>query len=337
MGAIKKVKQLQAQWETADPFLFCAFHKDAYPKGNNYLGPDVSLNGRNLGQDFVQKDGWAMYHGQKVPGFPAHPHVGFETVTIAQEGYVDHSDSLGASGRFGEGDVQWMTAGKGVQHSEMFPLINKQKENPLLLFQIWLNLPAKSKQVDPYFGMFWHENIPVVNAEDSNGKLTEIKVIAGTFKDTMALKPNPDSWAAVQNNEVNIWIITMQPGAEFTFSKASPGINRSVYFYEGEELESESFQITPMHRIMADPTEKLTLVNGDQPAHLLLLQGRPINEEVVQHGPFVANSREEINAAFARFRENEFGGWPWSTPEHTHAPEASRFAIYPDGKEEKPE
>lgn len=336
MSAIKKIKQLQNQWETEDPFLFCAFHKDNFPKGNNNLGPDVSLAGRPLGQDFVQKDGWAMYHGQKVPGFPSHPHVGFETVTIAEEGFVDHSDSLGASGRFGKGDVQWMTAGKGVQHSEMFPLLSKEKENPLLLFQIWLNLPAKAKQVDPYFGMFWHENIPVVHTKDERGKTTTVKIVAGKYEDTEALKANPDSWASVEDHEVNIWIIDLEADASFTVPTTSKDVNRSLYFFEGEQLEAEEFDIPPMHRIITDASEQLTLKNGSKPARILMLQGKPINEHVVQHGPFVGNSREEINAAFARFREDEFGGWPWPTSEHTHKPDAPRFAIYPDKTEEFP-
>ena len=112
-SAIKDIKALGFPWETADPFLFCVYHKDDYPKGNDQLGPNASLEGRILGQDFTVKDGWRMYHGQTIPGFPQHPHRGFETVTIVQEGLVDHSDSLGAAGRFGNGDVQWMTARQG--------------------------------------------------------------------------------------------------------------------------------------------------------------------------------------------------------------------------------
>ena len=124
------------------------------------MGPIDNLSGRSLGSDFTVKDGYRMYHGKTVPGFPAHPHRGFETVTIVRKGLVDHSDSMGASGRFGNGDVQWMTAGKGIQHSEMFPLLNKDS-NPLELFQIWLNLTKKSKFVQPHYKMFWKEKIPV--------------------------------------------------------------------------------------------------------------------------------------------------------------------------------
>jgi len=104
-------------WQTFDPFLFCVYHQDHYPAGNERLGPAASLSGRNIGMDFEGKDGWRMYHGSVVPGFPQHPHRGFETVTIMRQGYIDHSDSLGATARFGRGDVQWLTAGKGKKCS----------------------------------------------------------------------------------------------------------------------------------------------------------------------------------------------------------------------------
>ena len=109
MSAVKNIFPLGFPWKTQDPFLFCVYHADAYPKGNEQMGPAASLEGRNLGQDFTLKDGWRMYHGRTVPGFPAHPHRGFETVTIVRKGIVDHSDSMGAAARFGHGDVQWLT------------------------------------------------------------------------------------------------------------------------------------------------------------------------------------------------------------------------------------
>lgn len=133
---ILAVRPLGFPWETADPFLFCVHHDDAYPKGNAQFGPAESLAGRNIGQDFAGKDGWRMYHGDVVPGFPQHPHRGFETVTIVRQGFIDHSDSLGAKARFGRGDTQWLTAGKGIVHSEMFPLLEREKANPVELFQI---------------------------------------------------------------------------------------------------------------------------------------------------------------------------------------------------------
>src|SRR5258706_9262343 len=164
------------QWKMLDPFLFCAHHDDPYPAGNARLGPAASLAGRNLGQDFDAADGWRMYHGEVVPGFPAHPHRGFETVTVVRRGLIDHSDSLGAAARYGHGDVQWLTAGRGIQHSEMFPLVDRDQPNPVELFQIWLNLPAADKLADPHFTMFWRDAVPH-HAEPG----VEITVTAGAI------------------------------------------------------------------------------------------------------------------------------------------------------------
>src|SRR5258708_21656829 len=119
--AVKRIRPIGFPWETCDPFLFCAYHNDAYPAGNEQMGPAASLAGRNIGQDFEGKDGWRMYHGDSVPGFPRHPHRGFETVTLVRRGFIDHSDSLGATARFGHGDVQWLTAGAGRQDSATCP------------------------------------------------------------------------------------------------------------------------------------------------------------------------------------------------------------------------
>jgi redox-sensitive bicupin YhaK (pirin superfamily) len=131
--AIISIKPLGSMWPVINPFLFFAHHLDYYPAGNEKMGPKVSLKGRNIGNDFTPKDGWRMYHGDTVPGFPVHPHRGFETVTIVMTGFVDHSDSHGQAGRYSKGDVQWMTAGSGLQHSEMFPLLNMEDENPIRL------------------------------------------------------------------------------------------------------------------------------------------------------------------------------------------------------------
>src|SRR5213594_744077 len=128
---VRKVKPLGFPWETADPFLFCVHHQDHYPAGNAEMGPAASLDGHALGEDFAPSSEWRMYHGGVVPGFPQHPHRGFETVTIMRHGYIDHSDSLGATARFGPGDVQWLTAGRGIVHAEMFPLLNREGPNPL--------------------------------------------------------------------------------------------------------------------------------------------------------------------------------------------------------------
>lgn len=334
-NAIKSIKPLGFPWETQDPFLFCVHHEDSYPKGNDVMGPAASLSGRYIGQDFApNSEGWRMYHGRNVPGFPAHPHRGFETVTVVTKGVVDHSDSLGAAGRFGFGDVQWMTAGKGVQHCEMFPLLHEDKENPLELFRIWLNLPKVKKMAAPYFAMLWGDSIPAVRLSDANDHFTQVRIIAGNIGDAKAPDPAPDSWAADPAHEVAIWTIKMDAGATWDLPAASAGVNRSLYFYDGASIEIAGKNFKSHSAIELQPDQEVTLRNGDNESFLLLLQGKPINEPVVQHGPFVMNTQAEIQEAMNEYRKTEFGGWPWPSEEHVHPREKSRFALYPDGKEE---
>lgn len=323
---IIQVFELGFPWQTQDPFLFCVYHLDHYPKGNGELGPIDSLKGRNIGNDFVGKDGWRMYHGTTIPGFPAHPHRGFETITIANKGFCDHSDSLGAAGRFGEGDVQWMTAGRGVQHSEMFPLLHTDKENTLELFQIWLNLPQKSKLVDPHFKMLWHEDIPVIEMEGGT-----VKVIAGDFDKTSSPKVAPDSWAAEKDNNVAIWNIHVNAKSTINLPKAAPDAVRTIYFYEGDSINIADKNIKPNHGIVVDASKIVALKAGASSAHILVLQGTPIKEPVAKYGPFVMNTDAELQKAMDEFRLTQFGGWPWRYPDNVHDTERGRFAKYPDG------
>ncbi len=331
---IINIKPLGFTWETNDPFLFCVHHLDNYPAGNDQLGPAASLEGRNLGQDFTTKDGWRMYHGEVIPGFPAHPHRGFETVTVVLKGFVDHSDSHGAAGRYGDGDVQWMTAGAGLQHSEMFPLLNRDKPNPLELFQIWLNLPKVQKFARPHYAMLWAEDIPVFTEKDRNNKLTEVTVIAGKTGDTTAPAPAPDSWAAEAANEVGIWLIKMEANAHWNMPSASLEANRSLYFYRGSEINIAGIGVKHYHSVELMADQPVTIENGNDDAFLLLLQGQPINEPVVQHGPFVMNTAAEIQQAFYDYRKTQFGSWPWSRYDNVHSREKGRFAKYSDGREE---
>lgn len=331
---IINIKPLGFFWETSNPFLFCVHHQDFYPAGNEQMGPAVSLNGRNLGQDFTIKDGWRMYHGESIPGFPAHPHRGFETVTAVLKGIVDHSDSHGASGRYGDGDVQWMTAGSGLQHSEMFPLLNESEPNPLELFQIWLNLPKKNKFVPPHFTMLWSESIPRYKEKDVRGKQIEVTVIAGNIGDVIAPTPAPDSWAADAENEIGIWIIKLEPEAKWVIPLASPDVKRTIFFYNGSEIRIAGVDVKINHLVELTADQSVIVENGEKEAMILLLQGKPINETVVQHGPFVMNTSEEIQEAFSDFRRTQFGGWPWPRYDNIHDREKGRFARYGDGREE---
>jgi hypothetical protein len=332
---IKSLKPLGFLWPVTNPFLFCAHHLDAYPAGDDQMGlPPSALRGRNIGEDFTPKDGWRMYHGSTIPGFPVHPHRGFETITIVKTGMVDHSDSHGQAGRYGGGDVQWMTAGSGLQHSEMFPLLNKESGNPAELFQIWLNLPQTKKFAGPHFKMLWSEEIPILKIGDENGRSTEIKVIAGTIGNCTALAPAPDSWAADPENEVAVWTIKMDPGSCIKLPSAGREVNRTIYFHSGTSITINGSPILSNQAVEVNADQELTITNGTSAAEILLLQGKPINEPVVQYGPFVMNSQAEIREAFADYQQTEFGGWPWPRRDQVHPRTMGRFAKYRDGSEE---
>jgi redox-sensitive bicupin YhaK (pirin superfamily) len=323
------VSPLGVPWRTLDPFLFCVHHDDAYPAGDERMAPAASLEGRDIGQDFAGKDGWRMYHGDVVPGFPQHPHRGFETVTIVRRGIIDHSDSLGATARFGHGDTQWLTAGRGVVHSEMFPLVHRDRPNPLELFQIWLNLPRASKMVDPYFTMLWSDTVPTVRVPG-----VDVTVIAGHLGELLPPPPPPDSWAARPDSDVAIWTIKLAPGATWTVPPANPGSNRTIYFFAGNGLRVEGRAVPRSSAIQVRADAPVHLEAGGEAIDLLLLQGKPIGEPVVQHGPFVMNTPAEIQRAFLDYRQTGFGGWPFPDDAPVHPREQGRFARHPDGRVE---
>ncbi len=334
MENVFEIKPLGFHWEMYDPFIFCAHHNDKFPQGNKELGPDTELlKGRNIGSDFVVKDGFRMYHGDKVPGFPVHPHRGFETVTITLKGLVDHSDSFGAAGRYGNGDVQWMTAGKGIQHSEMFPLVNQEHDNTLELLQVWINLPAENKFAEPFYKMLWSEDMPVIEEKSKTG-LNRIFVIAGNFRDIKPLDPAPKSWAADPNNEVGIWIIELPSNGKIKLPAASSNVNRTLYHYYGNGIKVADANIPEYHQARLAANEELVIENGSQPGTILILQGIPIREPVVQYGPFVMNTRIEIQQAYQDYAETRFGGWPWDRNDPVHGNEPVRFAKYIDGTRE---
>lgn len=332
------VRPLGFPWETADPFLFCAYHDDAYPAGTEAMAPRASLQGRRLGEDFSRLDGWSMYHGRTVPGFPSHPHRGFETVTIVRRGLVDHSDSLGATARYGQGDVQWLTAGAGVVHAEMFPLVERDAGNPLELFQIWLNLPAASKMAPPHFTMFWADDVPRTLLRDEAGRVTQVMQIAGGFEVADALPPPPQSWAARPEADVAIWTIRLDAEARFTLPPARGGVTtrRTLYFFAGDSAQVGGEAVVVQRAIELRGDAACEIVNGAAAGEFLLLQGRPIGEPVAQYGPFVMNTQAEIVQAFDDYRRTQFGGWPWSDDAPVHPREQPRFARRSDGRVESP-
>lgn len=336
-AGLKAVTPINAMhWETEDPFLFCAHHDDKFPAGNAQLGPDVSLAGRHLGRDFNEANEFRMYHGRVVPGFPRHPHRGFETVTVVRTGMLDHADSMGATARYGAGDVQWLTAGGGIQHAEMFPLLKSSAPNPLELFQIWVNLPRADKMVDPYFTMLWSETIPRVIARDGAGKSVELTVIAGRYGSHQPPPAPPNSWASRPDSDLAIWALRLEPGAAFELPAVAEDTRRSLYVHQGAGLQIADAQVPNKSRAQVDGPGALQLRNGPAETEILLLQGRPIGEPVAKRGPFVMNSQQEIRQAYADYQRTQFGGWPWPENDPVHPRDKGRFARHVDGRFEQP-
>ncbi|KAJ3341159.1 hypothetical protein HDU93_005568 [Gonapodya sp. JEL0774] len=295
---------------------------------------------------------------------PRDPHRGFETITITKQGLIDHSDSLGAAARFGEGDTQWLTAGKGIVHCEMFPMVEKdpKKGNPTDFFQIWLNLPKSDKMVDPHFTMLWADATPTytVPSSTNSSATATVRTIAGSLSVPGSTTPfvapplpPPSSYASKPWSNMAIWTVDMQAGSEVTIPAVaevvpSPQgkkvVTRSLYFFDGASIsvsdadDSSTELPVSRHAWLALDVNKATTVrnSGSTVARLLMLQASPLGEPVAQHGPFVMNTRQEIFEAFMDYRETQFGGWKWPSDEPTHGgAEVGRFARHPNGKLEK--
>lgn len=287
-------------------------------------------------------------------GFPQHPHRGFETITATIDGLIDHTDSMGNGGRYGMGDLQWMTAGKGVVHGEMFPLVYREKPNHTRFFQIWINLPAKSKMVDPSFAMFWNNDVPKWTSDDGKAAVTVFygdyflttspearkaekeESQSGSDRPENNNKPPKDSWAADRNNDVAVLHMTIQPGGTLEIPKAHMSgngetMNRVLYAIEGLE-EGPMINEVVIHNgiITVDAASDLEVTvpaSAASACEFLLLQGKPIEEPVAQHGPFVMNTRGEIQQAFTDYTKTKFGGWPWPRDDMVFPREKGRFAL----------
>ncbi|ALH94630.1 pirin family protein [Acinetobacter equi] len=326
--SIYNITPITFRLDLKDPFIFTAHHIDHYPQGNANLGPATPA---------TQQE-YNMYYGDVVPGFPEHPHTGFETITLVEQGYVDHFDSLGNGGRYAAGDVQWLSTGHGVEHCEMFPLIHQDKANPFELFQIWFNSSPEQKKQPADYKMFWREHIPHIIHETSQGLKSDVRVISGKFKQQKALERPPHSWAAADENKVNIYLITLDANAELTIPATTSTSTRFAYFYQGSTLNIADTSIGFKHLVELKPDDDIHLIAGDQEARILWLEGEPIGAPVAMRGPFVLNSDTELDQAFLRYRNTRFGKWPWPNNAPVFNRETPRFASYGGGvKKEFPE
>ena len=292
---ITNIKPLGFTWETGDPFLFCVHHLDHYPKANKNLGPAASLDGRNLGQDFTTKDGWRMYHGDTIPGFPAHPHRGFETVTVVLDGFVDHSDSHGAAGRYGNGDVQWMTAGSGIVHEEFHSQQFTQKGGELEMVQLWVNLPARDKMTAARYQALMNEDIPVIELPDEAGR---VRLIAGHFQG--------HTGAAETFSPIDVWDLRLNANKSGQLN-VPEGHSLLIVALDGDVRINGKKDLRAAQMAVLSTAGKNFSISTDSNAKLLVLSGRPLDEPVVGYGPFVMNSPEQIREAINDFQSGRFG------------------------------
>ena len=222
-----------------------------------------------------------------LAGFPSHPHRGFETVTYMLDGHMQHKDSGGNTGDLGPGDVQWMSAARGIVHSEM----PQQSEGRMRGFQLWLNLPAKEKMKPAAYRDIAAGEIPVVELENE----AKVKIIAGKFKNTQGpihgLSTDPCFYDAI-----------LPPKASVELPMPA-GHNGFLYLYEGfASIGAEKSGLENRCAALLSDGDAVRIEAGEEGARVLALAGKPIREPVVQYGPFVMNTREEIEQAMRDYQ-----------------------------------
>jgi redox-sensitive bicupin YhaK (pirin superfamily) len=215
----------------------------------------------------------------------------------------------------------------------MFPLLKTDTGNPTRFFQIWLNLPAKSKMAKPSFAMFWANEVPNYTSEDGLAQATIWVGNQYLGVDKNINNPPPESWASNPDNDVALVHITLKPGAKFTLPKShEPTVNRSLFYIEGNKgMLVDGKSIGKKMCLTLDPTEDVVLElpeDASEGGEFLWLQGKPIGEPVAQHGPFVMNTQQEIRQAFSDYQKTQFGGWPWPREDMVFPSEKGRFALF---------
>ncbi|WP_266180127.1 pirin family protein [Dyella humicola] len=228
--------------------------------------------------------------GDYIAGFPEHPHRGFETVTYMLAGHMKHQDNHGNSGDLTPGSVQWMTAGRGILHSEM-PV---QEDGLMWGFQLWVNLPAKDKMIAPRYQDIGPERIPVTHPAEG----VEVKVIAGEFGGVTG----PVAEIVTQPIYLDI---ALQPGASIDIPLPE-GHAGFAYVFEGKAAEVGGQPLARSELGVLSRNGKLRLAGRDTAARVLLVAGKPLNEAVTRYGPFVMNTPEQIHEAIADFRAGKF-------------------------------
>jgi redox-sensitive bicupin YhaK (pirin superfamily) len=224
-----------------------------------------------------------------IAGFPSHPHRGFNTFTYMIDGDMEHKDSMGNTGNLGPGGAQWMKAASGVIHSEM----PKQEDGLMRGFQLWINLPSANKMDAPEYQEYTSEAFPVVETSDYS-----VKVVIGRFGDSLS---------PIVDDITNVSYFDVQVNAGKSFQPKVPVENNSfLYVFEGiGQFNGRNVQLNTLIVLGAEDNVS-DFVAGEKGARFLLISGKPINEFVVQYGPFVMNSKEEIDQAMSDYQSNNF-------------------------------
>jgi redox-sensitive bicupin YhaK (pirin superfamily) len=235
--------------------------------------------------DYISSDNPDDY----IAGFPPHPHRGFNTFTYMIDGDMEHKDSMGNTGNLGPGGAQWMKAASGVIHSEM----PKQENGLMRGFQLWINLPAANKMDAPEYQEYKSDAFPVVDTPDYKAK-----VVIGRIGDHLS---------PIVDDITNVSYFDVQVNAGKCFQHKLPVENNSfLYVFEGSgQLNGNNVPLNTL--IVLAATDNVSdFITGEQGARFLLISGRPINESVVQYGPFVMNSKQEIDQAMSDYQSNNF-------------------------------
>jgi len=219
-----------------------------------------------------------------IAGFPEHPHRGFNTFTYMLDGHMQHGDSMGNRGDLGPGGAQWMKAGSGVIHSEM----PQQESGRMRGFQLWVNLPAQEKMTPPEYQEVRPESVPELSIGDAT-----VRLLAGTISDHHGPVADP-------NTDVEYIDVKLAPNSEFVHN-LDPELAAFIFLFEGQALVSEQ-PIQEQQLAVLSEGEKISIDSGKEGARFLLVSGKPIGEPIVQYGPFVMNTREEIELALSDFR-----------------------------------
>lgn len=229
-------------------------------------------------------------------GVGAHPHRGFETVTIAYSGKIEHHDNKGNHGVIGSGDVQWMTAASGVMHKEYHEKEFSKNGGVLHMVQLWVNLPKESKMIEPRYQALLREDMGVLKLNNNKG---EISVISGEVKGVKG--------PAKTFTDINLYNVKLENNGIVELNEPSD-FNTGILLLEGTIKVNEDRICKDNDFILFDNVEGTILVESvSEDALFLVLSGKPINEPIVSHGPFVMNTVEEIHQAYEDFRNNKFG------------------------------